>query len=99
LHDDPERRLSLTCISAGNILSSSTFSEHLTELIKKLEDSNAHVRIFGYFIAKALIRRMSGERQVDVAQLVLGTLNEEQITSVDDSNDEVREVGHDDPVL
>ncbi|ESK96722.1 u3 small nucleolar RNA-associated protein 10 [Moniliophthora roreri MCA 2997] len=76
---------------AENILSSNDFTEHLEKLVQKLNNSNPHVRVFSYLIAKAFIGRLSGEHQIDAARRVLATLNEEQIMSIDESADDVTE--------
>ncbi|PCH43122.1 hypothetical protein WOLCODRAFT_121527 [Wolfiporia cocos MD-104 SS10] len=82
--------LGLAAKIADNILSSSAYQEHFKSLQAKLQDENPHSRALGYLIARALLSRSSGERQIAAAQ---GLLQAMHLTSLEDMDGLMRDVG------
>lgn len=69
---------------ADNILRSDHFAQHLETLVSKLHDENPHSRAFAYLVMRALVEKMSGAHQIEVANKVLEALNLEELPSLDD---------------
>ena len=51
--------------------------------MSKLTDSNPYISLMSHLIALGLIRKMSGEHQLEVAQKILDTVNLEQLSGID----------------
>ncbi len=67
-----------------NIVSSNSFSDHLTHVLSTLQQSGqAHGRSLAYVITRVLLSRLSGEKQVEVALRVVKTLNLETLEGAD----------------
>ena len=66
-----------------NIISSDRFPIHINTLMSKLTDSNPHVSLMSHLIALGLIRKLSGEHQLEVAQKIIDTMNLEQLSGID----------------
>jgi len=62
---------------------SNNYRAHLDGLLAKLEDENAHSRIFGYLVTRALLGRLSGEHQIDAAGRVLQVMGLEQLAGIE----------------
>ncbi|PPQ90282.1 hypothetical protein CVT25_013107 [Psilocybe cyanescens] len=73
---------------AGNIMKSVHFSEHFEALLGKLKDSHSHVKLMGYLVALALVKKLSGDRQIDVAHEIIATIDLNELSGVDDSSQE-----------
>lgn len=69
-------------------MKSDHFTEHLETLISKLTDSHPHIKLMGYLVATALVKQLSGDRQVDVAHQILATMNLNELSGIDDSSQE-----------
>jgi U3 small nucleolar RNA-associated protein 10 len=54
----------------------------------KIRDDNSHVRSLGYLIALALIKKSSGNQQVDIAEQILSGLGVDEFAGVDDLSQE-----------
>lgn len=76
--------LGLTSKIAENVLRSDRFTKHLDTLMAMLQDENSHSRAFGFLVMRALVERMSGAHQVEVANKVLDALKLEQLPALDD---------------
>lgn len=50
---------------------SNRFTEHIKTLRNHICSANTHVRVFGYFIARGLLARLSGEHQLDAAAEII----------------------------
>lgn len=73
---------------SGNIIKSVHFSEHFEALLGKLKDSHPHVKLMGYLVALALVKKLSKDRQIDVAHEIIATINLNELSGVDDSSQE-----------
>ena len=51
--------------------------------MSKLTDSNPHISLMSYLIALGLIRRLSGEHQLEVAHKIIDTMKLEQLSGID----------------
>lgn len=71
-------------------MSSSSFDAHLTFLLSKLTDNDAHARALAYLVCRALLGYLSGEKQIDTAHKVIGAM---QLESFDGMEDFVRGSG------
>jgi U3 small nucleolar RNA-associated protein 10 len=49
----------------------------------KLTDSNPYISLMSHLIALGLIRKLSGEHQLEVAQKIIDTMNLEQLSGID----------------
>lgn len=67
-----------------NILKSNRLFELLPIFLSRLESVDPHTRALGYFVANALLSKLSGEHQVDVASRVLEVVKLEEISGVED---------------
>ena len=68
---------------AENILSSDRFPIHINTLMSKLTDSNPYVSLLSHLIALGLIRKMSGEHQLEVAHKIIEIMKLEQLSGID----------------
>ncbi len=50
---------------------SNRFSEHIKTLGEHLCSASTHARVFGHFIARGLLARLSGEHQLDAAAKII----------------------------
>jgi len=57
---------------------SDNYPRHLEALLGKLGCPNAHGRVFGHLILRALLSRLSGTNQLDAAQRVLRNIDLDQ---------------------
>ena len=51
--------------------------------MSKLTDSNPYISLMSHLIALGLIRELSGEHQLEVAQKIIDTVNLEQLSGID----------------
>ena len=51
--------------------------------MSKLTDSNPYISLMSHLIALGLIRNLSGEHQLEVAQKIIDTMNLEQLSGID----------------
>ncbi|KAF7321073.1 U3 small nucleolar RNA-associated protein 10 [Mycena chlorophos] len=70
---------------AENIMASNQFSAHLNAFVRKLQDSDPHVRVLAFLVVRALLVRLEGRHQIDAANQALEALNVQQLPEVDDS--------------
>ena len=56
--------------------------------MSKLTDSNPYISLMSHLIALGLIRKLSGEHQLEVAQKIIDTMNLEQLSGIDASSQE-----------
>jgi len=77
-----------------NILISNDYPAHLDALLGKLGDSNAHGRVLGYLVTRALLDRLSGENQTDTAHRILQAMELEQLTGLLNSPDDFNDVSY-----
>ncbi|KDR78387.1 hypothetical protein GALMADRAFT_245550 [Galerina marginata CBS 339.88] len=73
---------------AVNIINSSRFSVHLDTLLSKLRGAFPHVQLMGYLITLSLVRKLSGERQVEVAQKIMGIMALKELSGIADDSQE-----------
>ncbi|KAF8966928.1 armadillo-type protein [Flammula alnicola] len=73
---------------AENIMSSDRFSAHLDSVISKLQDCHPYVKLMGYLIALALIKKLSGGHQIEIAHKILGVMAIDQLSGIDDMSQE-----------
>ena len=66
-----------------NILSSDRFPIHINTLMSKLTDSNPYISLMSHLIALGLIRKLSGEHQLEVAHRIIDTMKLEQLSGID----------------
>lgn len=71
-----------------NITSSDSFLSRVDSVINKLRDSHPYVKLMGHLIALSLIKILSGERQIEVAQKVLALMNLDELSGIDDLSQE-----------
>lgn len=79
------------------ILASNDHSAHFAFLLSKLRDPSPHASNLAYLITRALLGHMSGEHQVDVANLVLDAMGLETLAGMDGfmkNADNLQEVCH-----
>lgn len=77
---------------AENILASNDFTSHVDELVIKLNNPNAQIRLLALVVARALLRRLTGEHQVDTALKIVQTLDLQQVTTSEDPSSNVQEL-------
>lgn len=58
--------------------------ELLPILLSYIESTNYYTRALGYLVAKALLDKLSGQRQVDVARKLLDGMKLQEISGIDD---------------
>jgi len=58
--------------------------ELLPILLSYIESTNHHTRALGYLVAKALLDKLSGQHQVDVARELLDGMKFQEINEIDD---------------
>jgi hypothetical protein len=51
--------------------------------MSKLTDSNPYISLMSHLIALGLIRKLSGEHQLEVAHKIIGTMKLEQLSGID----------------
>ena len=51
--------------------------------MSKLTDSNPHISLMSHLIALGLIRKLSGEHQLEVAHKIIDTMKLEQLSGID----------------
>jgi replication initiation and membrane attachment protein DnaB len=51
--------------------------------MSKLTDSNPYVSLMSHLIALGLVRKLSGEHQLEVAHTIIDTLKLEQLSGID----------------
>ncbi|KAJ7701560.1 hypothetical protein B0H17DRAFT_1195339 [Mycena rosella] len=71
---------------AENIMASGHYHAHFSALIRKAHESDPHVRVLAYLVIRALLVRLSGERQIDAANQALEAINLQQLPDVDTSS-------------
>ncbi|KAF8797612.1 hypothetical protein BYT27DRAFT_7204423 [Phlegmacium glaucopus] len=76
--------LSISAKIAENILSSDRFSTHFDTLMSKLTDSNPYISLMSHLIGLGLIRKLSGEHQLEVAHTIVDAMKLEQLSGIDD---------------
>ena len=69
-----QRTEDLILTSTENIVSSNSFKQHLDMLMRLLHETDGHTLSFTYLIIRYLLSQLSGEHQVDTAQLVLSSM-------------------------
>ena len=67
-----------------NILVSDRLPIYLDSLIGKLEDARPHVELLGYLIALSLIKKSSGQSQIEMARKFLDVLGLDELPDIDD---------------
>ncbi|CAA7262090.1 unnamed protein product [Cyclocybe aegerita] len=78
---------------AENILASNRFSDYLITLLGKLQDCSVHTKLFAYLISLLLIRKASGDHQLDVAQRMLEVMDLKRLSGVNDLSQEHLSLG------
>ena len=84
-------RLQLTNIvtfSSENIIDSDRSIINANSVVKKLSDSRPHVKLLSHLIALSLIKTLSGEHQIELAQKVLSLMNLDELAGIDDLSQE-----------
>ncbi|KAJ6464259.1 hypothetical protein C8R47DRAFT_1180243 [Mycena vitilis] len=76
----------LTTLATENIMSSKHYAAHLSALIRKSREADPNVRVLACLVIRALLVRLSGERQLDAATQVLEAINLQQLPKVDTSS-------------
>ncbi|KAJ7630018.1 hypothetical protein DFH06DRAFT_704991 [Mycena polygramma] len=71
---------------AENIMSSKHYAAHFSALIRKSREADPNVRVLACLVIRALLVRLSGERQLDAATQVLEAINLQQLPDVDTSS-------------
>ena len=71
-----------------NILSSDRFPLHVDTLMSKLTDSNPHISLMSHLIALGLVRKLSGEHQLEIAHKIINTMKLEQLSGIDALSEE-----------
>jgi U3 small nucleolar RNA-associated protein 10 len=56
--------------------------------MSKLTDSNPHISLMSHLIALGLIKKLSGEHQLEVAHKIIDTLKLEQLSGIDGLSEE-----------
>jgi U3 small nucleolar RNA-associated protein 10 len=51
--------------------------------MSKLTDSNPHISLMSHLIALGLIRKLSGEHQLEIAHKIIDTMKLEQLSGFD----------------
>lgn len=84
-------------LNTENILVSNNFATRFDALTIGLSDSDSHTRVMSYLITRALLRRLSGEHQINAAHKILDNIGLQALATVDYStlvkDDESFEVG------
>ena len=75
-----------------NILASNYFQAHLTMLLEKLHDENAHGRALAYLVTRALLNRLSGDQRIEAGHRVLKAMNLDSLEELGDSLREAQDV-------
>ena len=75
-----------------NILASNYFQAHLTTLLEKLHDENAHGRALAYLVTRALLNRLSGDQRIEAGHRVLKAMNLDSLEELGDSLREAQDV-------
>ncbi|KAF7326662.1 U3 small nucleolar RNA-associated protein 10 [Mycena venus] len=70
---------------AENIITSERYAAHFSAVIRKSHEPDPQVRVFAYFVIRALLVRLSGTRQLDAAAQVLEAINLQRLPEVDTS--------------
>ncbi|KJA17838.1 hypothetical protein HYPSUDRAFT_191636 [Hypholoma sublateritium FD-334 SS-4] len=73
---------------AQNIIGSEHFTINVDSVIGKLSDSRSYVKLLSHLIALSLIKTLSGESQIEVAQRVLSLMNLDELAGIDDLSQE-----------
>ncbi|KDQ16943.1 hypothetical protein BOTBODRAFT_144298 [Botryobasidium botryosum FD-172 SS1] len=63
----PTLNLALADKIAENIIVSDNFAQHSAYFLRHLKDENAHTRLLAHLVVRALLSRLTGEHQIDVA--------------------------------
>ncbi|KAJ7456907.1 hypothetical protein FB451DRAFT_1275210 [Mycena latifolia] len=71
---------------AENIMASDHYHAHFSALIRMARDTDPHVRVLAYLVIRALLVRLSGERQIDAAAQALEAINLQQLPDIDTSS-------------
>ena len=53
--------------------------------MRKLQDTDPHVRVLAFLVVRVLLVRLEGQHQIDAANQALAALNVQQLPEVDDS--------------
>lgn len=69
--------------STENILSSDRFPIHINTLMSKLTDSNPYISLLSHLVALGLVRKLSGEHQLEIAHKIIDTMKLEQLSGID----------------
>lgn len=64
-------------------MKSNHFPVYLEQLLQKLENEDAHIRVLGYLVTNALLAQLSGDHQIDVAIKILDVIKTRKLSSID----------------
>jgi U3 small nucleolar RNA-associated protein 10 len=70
-----------------NILASNDYAQHLTSLLKKMQDADPYTSAMAHLVARALVARLSGERQIHAAGKMLDAMHLETLDGMEDIPD------------
>ncbi|KAF8901036.1 armadillo-type protein [Gymnopilus junonius] len=73
---------------AENVVNSSCPDETMDTVLTKLHESRLHVKLMGYLVTLAIIRKLSGECQIAFAQKVLAIIALNELSGIDDHSQE-----------
>ncbi|KAJ6578862.1 hypothetical protein DFH09DRAFT_980162 [Mycena vulgaris] len=71
---------------AENMMASNQYSAHFSTLIRNTRETEPHVRILALLVLRALLARLSGERQIHAAKQALEAINLQRLPDVDTSS-------------
>jgi U3 small nucleolar RNA-associated protein 10 len=77
-------RCLMTRISSENILMSNNYTAHFDALVSKLHDTDPHSRVLSYLVARALLRQLSGEHQLEAAYKLLNVIGTKHLAGIED---------------
>jgi len=71
-----------------NILSSDGYAQHLSSLLDKMRDADPHTYAMAHLVARALLGRLSGDRQIDLAGKMLDSMRLEILDGMEDIHED-----------
>ncbi len=89
----------MSSVSSENIINSDRLIIDADSVIEKLSDSRPHVKLLSHLIALSLIKTLSGEYQIELAQKVLSLMNLDELAGIDDLSQEHLTLNVSDPLL
>jgi U3 small nucleolar RNA-associated protein 10 len=68
-------------------MASANYAQHLTSVLEKMQDADPHTRALAHLVARALLGRLSGEKQIDAARKMLDAMHLETLDGMEDIPD------------